>query len=159
MNDRLAGIAAGLLAGAAGATAHDLVNYVHHAVTGRAAPSSPTAATPTRTADQAGDDAGPTGSQAQAAGPLSGALVGVGIGGAAGGLRALSTTPPQPVAALALGGAAWGAAIAGSAATGAAPAGDVTSAVVDGLSHLAYGVVTVLTLHWLLDPRTPLISR
>ena len=78
---------------------------------------------------------------------------------AAGALRGVSTTPPQPVAMAAVGGAAWGSALAAAAATGAARPTSPASTVAEAVSHLAYGAVTVLTLHWLLDPATPLVRR
>lgn len=151
----LAGIAAGLLAGAAGVTAHNAVNYLHQALTGTAAPSSPASSVPARTADGAADSH----AQSAAAGPLGGTILGVGLGAVAGALRGLSTTPPQPVASAGLGVAAWASALGAAAATGAARPATPEQTVVDALSHLAYGVVAVLTLHHLLDPRTPVAPR
>lgn len=159
-DNRLAGIAAGLLAGAAGATAHDAVTYLYQAVTGGTSPSSPRSNTPAATAEgaQGGSPSSPD-AQSAAAGPLGGVLVSLAVGAAAGALRGETATPPQPLAMAAVGGAAWGGALAGASVTGAARPTSPASTVVEAVSHLAYGVVTVLTLHWLLDPQTPLVRR
>jgi hypothetical protein len=151
----LTGLAAGLLAGAAGVTAHDAVTYVHQALTGSASPSSPGSDVPAGTAD----GATPASVQSAAAGPLGGTVLGIVIGAAAGALRGLSTTPPQPVAAIGVGAAAWASALGAAAATGAARPAPPQQTAVEALSHLAYGVVTVLALHHLLDPRTPVVPR
>ena len=157
---RIAGIAAGLLAGAAGATAHDAVTYLYQAVTGGTSPSSPRSNTPAATAEgaQGGSPSTPD-AQSAAAGPLGGVLVSLAVGAAAGALRGEKATPPQPLAMATVGGAAWGSTLAAASVTGAARTTSGGAAAVEAVSHLAYGVVTVLTLHWLLDPQTPLVRR
>ena len=153
----LTGLVAGLLAGAAGVTAHNAVNYVHQAVTGKSAPSSPASGVPANTADGAADTSSKH--QAAAAGPLGGTVLGLVVGAVAGSLRGVASTPPQPVASALVGLAAWGSAVAAAAATGSAPTTDAEQTLVDALSHLAFGVVTVLTLHQLVDPRTAVVGR
>lgn len=155
----LVGLAAGALAGAAGTTAHNAVTYLHQALTGTASPSSPASDVPARTAGDADDAVVDSAKRPDAAGPLGGIGIGVGVGMLAGALRGVSTTPPQPVAALAVGGAAWAAALGASAATGNARSTSATETVVEALSHLAHGAVTVIALHWMLDPRTPVAPR
>jgi len=73
--------------------------------------------------------------------------------------RSLSTTPPQPAAAAALGFAALGTSVAVTSATGTPRDTSAAATLVDLAAHLAYGIVTVFTLHRLLDPHTPHAHR
>lgn len=160
MGHRTAGVVAGLLAGAAGATAHNATSYLVQLATASSAPASPTGGVAADTAAGfVGDDGSAHtsdhGAVVQAAGPLGGIGIGLGVGAVAGALRSDAATPPQPLAAVALGAAAWGVSLGASTAAGAPR--DLTTAAMlsDAAAHLAYGIVTVLTLHRLLDPRTP----
>lgn len=157
MADRIAGVVAGLLAGAAGATAHNAVGYLHQVLTSTPAPSSPTSTVPANTAAGAGGSGRDT--RAGGAGALGGLGIAVGVGALAGALRSVATTPPQPAAAAALAAAAWGTSLAASTAGDAPRDTSPAGLAVDGLAHLAYGLVTVLTLHRLLDPLTPHARR
>lgn len=150
------GVVAGVLAGLAGAGAHNAVAYLVQLVTSTPPPASPTSATPTETARSL---AGASAGRSAAAGPLGGLGIGVGVGAVAGALRSLSTTPPQPAAAAVLGLTAWGTSAAVTSATHTPRDTSVTAMVGDLAAHLAYGLVTVLTLHRLLDPRTPHAHR
>jgi len=94
-----------------------------------------------------------------AAGPLGGLGIGVGLGADAGALRSLSTTPPQPAAAAALAFAALGTSVTVTSATGTPRDTSAAATLGDLAAHLAYGIVTVFTLHRLLDPHTPHAHR
>lgn len=164
MGHRSTGALAGLLAGAAGATAHNATSYLVQLATATPAPASPTGGVAADTAaGLAGNDGAKHTSDpqvtARAAGPLGGIGIGLGVGALAGALRSEKATPPQPLAAVALGVAAWGASLGASTAAGAPRDLTTTAMLSDAAAHLAYGIVTVLALHRLLDPATPHLRR
>lgn len=157
------GITAGLLAGAAGATAKNAISYLDQGVAGNSPTTSPTAATVSDTAAATIDKVGGRvdGSRASALGPLGGLGIGLGVGAVAGMLRSSNATPNPVVAAIVTGVAAMAVGDGAAVATGgarrdwAAPA----NLVRDLISHLAFGAVTGYALHRMLDPRTPVASR
>ncbi|MBE7189411.1 hypothetical protein [Jatrophihabitans endophyticus] len=161
MNKTWAGITAGLLAGAAGATAKNIVSYLDQTATGDAPPSSPSGPTVTNTASTASVVAAETEdrSRAGAAGPLGGLLIGLGVGAVAGVARGTNATPNPAVAAVVTGLAAM--AVGDGAAAAGGQAATFTPARLgrDLIAHLAYGGVTAYALHRMLDPHTPSVAR
>lgn len=145
-----------MLAGAAGSAAQNAVAYLVQLVTATPPPASPNSSTPTDAADTV---TGAGSGRSAAAGQLGGLRIGVRLGAVAGALRTRSTTPPQPAAAAALGFAALGASAAVTSATRTPRDTSPAAIVGDVAAHLAYGVVAVVTLHRLLDPRTPHARR
>ena len=163
MAKRWTGITAGILAGAAGATAKNVVSYLDQAVQGEGATTSPASHSVAGAAKQATGAAGSQadGARAEALGPLGGLGIGLGVGALAGLIRGSNATPPPVVAAVATGLVAMsigeGAAVAtGTAKPGWAAPGNLLR---DFIPHLAYGAVTGWALHRILDPRTPVVSR
>jgi ribose/xylose/arabinose/galactoside ABC-type transport system permease subunit len=153
-----AGVTAGFLAGASGATAQNAVSYLDQAVRGDAPTASPTSPNPARTA------AALTGADPERAaglGPLGGLGVGVGVGAVAGAIRGASATPPPTVAALVTGLAAMVVSQGLALATGTARPdwNKPVTLLRDLLPHLAYGAVTSTALHRMLDPHTSAVSR
>lgn len=163
MAKRWAGITAGMLAGAAGATAMNAVSYADQAVQGNASTTSPTGGSVAETAREAGNSAGaPTdGAKAGALGPLGGLGIGVGVGAVAGLIRGSNATPPPVTAAIVTGLVAMGIGEGAAVATGAAKSDWASPANLlrDLVPHLAYGAVTAIALHRMLDPRTSIVSR
>jgi ribose/xylose/arabinose/galactoside ABC-type transport system permease subunit len=160
MTRPFAAATAGLFAGAAGATALNLVTYVDQAVRARPAGDSP-GQTVNALSEETGVPVPGSPDERQnrleGLGPLSGLGVGLGVGAVAGLLRGLTVTVPKPVAATVIG-------------LGAMAISDTTMTVLkvtdprswsaetivsDVVPHLAYGVTVVAALHLMLDPRTP----
>lgn len=139
----------GILAGAAGTAALNVVTNLDMAVRGRASSNVP-AQTAQRLADEAGADLAPRGddqtaqNRSQGLGALLGYVTGIGIGAVYGVVRPRTAEVPVPVAGVALGLAA----MAGSDVP--ATTLDVTDPrewgvsawVSDIIPHLLYGVVT-----------------
>lgn len=156
----ISGVLAGVLAGAAGASALNLVTYVDQAI--RARPASDT---PQQTVESLSKLTGidvPGDSESRqnrlaGLGPISGLAVAIGVGAVAGGLRGYSVKLPKAVAASIVGLAAM------LVTDGSMIALEVTdprtwtpgSVAADLLPHLAYGAVTTTALHLMLDPLTP----
>lgn len=156
----IAGIAAGIIAGAAGTTALNAVSYADQALRGRPGGSSPK-----QTVDALADAAGvdvpggreASGNRSEGLGALAGMGVGIGVGIAASLLRTERVKAPKGVAAVAVGLGAMAISDSVMAALGISDPREWTSTTVamDALPHLAYGLMTTATLHRLLDPRTP----
>jgi hypothetical protein len=157
------GIGAGLLAGAAGATAKNAVSFVDQAAQGDPPPSSPHAAEASGTAAAAVSGPGHElhSARASALGSLAGLGIGVGIGAAAGALRGVRATPNPAVAAIATGLAAMAVGEGAAVASGNARSDWASPANLlrDLVAHLAYGATTGYALHRLLDPHTPRVAR
>lgn len=156
------GISAGLLAGAAGATAKNAVSYLDQIVSDDAPPSSPNSATVAKSASAAATVAteqAPSGNRATALGALGGLGIGAVVGAIAGALRGSNATPNPVVAALLTGGAAMVAGDGIAAITGAPKARSGTNLGRDAIAHLAYGAVTGIALHKMLDPRSTDVAR
>lgn len=149
-----------MIAGAAGATALNLVTYSDQAIRARPAGDTP-GQTVNALSEVVGVDVpgGPEQRQnrLEGLGPLSGLAVGIGVGALAGALRGYSVTVPKALAATVIG-------------LGAMAISDTTMAVLkisdprswtpssvasDAIPHLAYGAVTTAALHLMLDPQTP----
>jgi hypothetical protein len=92
-------------------------------------------------------------------GPLAGYGVGIGVGAIAGLLRGSHVKVPKVLAIVAVGLGAM--ALSDSVMTALKitepRSWTVESVAADAIPHLAYGLVTVHTLHRLLDPTTPLV--
>lgn len=156
----LSGAVAGILAGMAGATALNAVTYADQAIRAR-----PAGDTPGQTVNALADTAGigvPGGAderqnRLEGLGPLAGLAVGVGVGALSGILRGFSVKVPKLVAATVIGLGAMGISDTTMTALKVSDPRSWTpgSVAADAIPHLAYGVVTVLTLHRLLDPQTP----
>ncbi|MGI8667347.1 MAG: hypothetical protein ACR2N4_15205 [Jatrophihabitans sp.] len=159
MSRPFSGLVAGLVAGAAGATALNLITYLDQAVRARPAGDTP-GQTVNALADTVGveipGDPAQRQNRLEGLGPLSGLAVGLGVGALAGVLRGFSLRTPRPLAAAAIG-------------LGAMAISDTTMAVLkisdprtwtpasvvsDAIPHLAYGAVTTAALHLMLDPQT-----
>lgn len=159
MSRRTAGLTSGLLAGAAGATALNLVTYAKQALQG-----TPSSATPDQAAEAVVRSVGAEvpGSpdtrqnRLEGLGPLSGLAVGLGVGALGGLLRAQTVKVPFAVAAAALGLGAMAISDSVMTALGITDPRTWTASTVvnDAGPHLAYGAVTVLALHRMLDPHT-----
>ena len=154
------GAAAGMLAGAAGATALNAVTYLDQAVRAR-----PAGDTPGQTVDALADATGvgvpgnadERQNRLEGLGPLSGLAVGIGVGALAGMLRGYSVKVPKALAATIIG---LGAMTISDATMTALKITDPRSwkpgsVAADAIPHLAYGAVTTTALHLMLDPRTP----
>lgn len=156
----LSGGVAGVLAGMAGATALNAVTYLDQAARGRPAGDTP-GQTVNALADTAGVDVPGNAEERQnrleGLGPLAGLAVGIGVGALSGLLRGFSIKVPKAVAAVAVGLGAMAVSDSTMAALGISDPRSWTpsSVAMDAIPHLAYGAVTVATLHRLLDPRTP----
>lgn len=155
------GLTAGLLAGAAGATAKNAASYLDQVVAGDAPPSSPDSSTVAATADTAAGTAGRDlgSSQASALGNLGGLGIGLGVGAVAGLARGGNATPNPVVAATLTGVAAMAVGDGLALATGASKPRSTANLVRDLVAHLAYGAVTAWALHRMVDPRTPTVAR
>ncbi len=160
MSRLLAGVVAGALAGAAGATALNAVSYTDMVLRGRPAGSSPKA-TVDAAAEATGTDVPGQGdtapNRADGAGQLAGLGVGVGLGAVAGILRIYHVKVPKALSPIALGLGAM--ALSDTVMTALhvtePRSWDPATVASDALPHLAYGLVATATLHRLLDPRTP----
>ncbi len=159
MSNVLTGLTSGLLAGAAGATALNALAYAQQAVRG-----TPSSATPDQAAEAVLDAAG-TGvpgnpderqNRLEGMGPLAGYGVGVGVGALAGAIRASGRKTPFVLAVAGVGLGAMAISDGVMAALGISDPRSWTAASVaqDTVPHLAYGAVTVLALHRMIDPHT-----
>lgn len=158
MSRALTGLTSGVLAGAAGATALNAFTYAQQAVKG-----TPSVATPDQAAQATIEAAGGhvpgtpderrTGSKVSV---LSGYGVGLGVGAVAGVLRVFGVKVPIGLAPVAVGLAAMAVSDSVMSALGVTdPRSWTTSSVInDAVPHLAYGAVTVLALHGMVDPHT-----
>lgn len=153
-----AGISAGMLAGAAGSTALNAVNYADQAVRGNAPTSSAAGPHVAETAAKA-VDVSPT--RAAALGPLGGLGIGVGVGAIAGLVRGTSFTPPPALAAALTGLAAMAIGDGLGVASGTARPDwhKPVTLLRDLVPHLIYGATTSVALHRLLDPQTSKVGR
>jgi hypothetical protein len=155
-----AGIVAGSLAGMAGATALNATTYLDQVIRARPAGDTPKQ-TVGRLADVAGVDIpgtrGEVDARLEGAGPLAGLAVGIGVGAAAGLLRGIHIKVPKvlAIAAVGLGAMALSDTVMTKLGVTEPRAWTAESVAADALPHLAYGLVTVHTLHRLLDPTTP----
>lgn len=158
MNKTWTGLTAGMLAGAAGATALNAVNYADQAVRGNAPTSSPAGPNVASAAAQV-TKAGPN--RAAALGPLGGLGVGVGIGALAGVVRGRSATPPPVLAAVLTGLAALAVGDGVALATGTARSDwkRPVTLLRELVPHLVYGAVTGVALHRMVDPNTSAVGR
>lgn len=146
----------GALAGAAGTTALNAATYLDMSVRGR-----PTSSTPEDTVEALAGTAGvdvpgdeeTKQNRLSGLGPLLGIVTGVGVGALIGTLRYAGVRLPAPLAAVAAGAAAMGAADGSMTALGVTDPRRWTadSWLSDALPHFAYGAVTIATLH-ALDP-------
>ena len=144
----------GALAGAAGTTALNAVTYVDMAARGRPASSTPeksVEAMASRAGVEVAGDEETRQNRLSGLGPLFGAATGVGVGVVFGLLRWAGFRLPGPVGALVVGAAAMAAADVPMTTLGVSnPAEwDAAGWLSDALPHLAYGAVTVATLHGL----------
>ena len=144
-------VLAGAAAGAAGTTALNAVTYLDMAARGR-----PSSSTPQDTVEKLSQTAGvpiPGDQQMRAnrvagLGPLTGLLAGVGTGAVLGAVRAFGIRPGLAVGSLAAAAGAMAASTAPMAAMGITDPRSWTAEAwaSDIIPHLAYGVVTVVTL-------------
>ncbi len=160
MSRFLAGVVAGALAGASGATALNAVSFADMVLRGRPAGSSPKAtvdAAAAKTGTEVPGEGEEAGNRASGAGQLAGLGVGVGVGVVAGVLRAHHVKIPKVLAPFALGLGAMAISDSVMTALGVADPRSWTakSVTADALPHLAYGLVVPAALHRMLDPRTP----
>ncbi len=142
----------GALAGAAGSTALNTATYLDMAVRGR-----PASSTPEDTAEKLAAKAGVAvpgdeetrGNRLSGLGPLLGSLTGVGVGVLFGLLRRAGFHLPGPVGAVVAGATVMLASDGTMTALGVTDPRewDAGTWVSDALPHLAYGAVTVATLH------------
>lgn len=160
MSRLLAGLVAGALAGAAGATGLNAVSYADMALRGRPAGDSPRA-TVDAAADKADTDVPGEGEQAgnraSGAGQLAGLGVGVGLGAVAGVLRAYHVKIPKALSPFVLGLGAMALSDSVMTALGVTDprSWDARTVAADAVPHVAYGLVATAALHRMLDPRTP----
>ncbi len=155
----LTGITSGMIAGAAGATALNIVTYVQQAIKG-----TPSSATPDQAAQAVVQAVGAEvpgtpdtrQNRLEGLGPLSGLAVGMGVGAIGGALRALSVKIPMPLAPVVLGLGAMALSDSVMTAVGITDPRTWTPSSVanDAVPHLTYGAVTVLALHRMMDPHT-----
>jgi hypothetical protein len=144
----------GALAGAAGTTALNAVTYLDMAVRGR-----PASSTPERSVEAMASRAGvkipgegeTRDNRLAGLGPLSGAATGVGVGVLFGLFRWAGFRLPGPVGAVVVGGTAMAAADLSMTGLGVTNPKEWGAAgwLSDALPHVAYGAVTVATLHGL----------
>ena len=163
MSRILTGITSGLLSGAAGATALNIVSYAQQAVKG-----TPSSATPDQAAQAIVHAVGAEvpGSpdmrqnRLEGLGPLSGYAVGMGVGALGGALRALSVKIPIGLAPFVLGLGTMAISDTVMTALGITDPRTWTAASVakDAVPHLSYGAITVLALHRMIDPHTMQVS-
>ncbi len=154
-----AGLSSGLLAGAAGATALNLVTYAQQAIKGTASSATPDQAALAVTqaiGAHVPGDADSRQNRLEGLGPLSGLGVGLGVGALAGLARALGVKVPLGAAPVLLGLGAMAISDGVMTAVGITDPRSWTVDTVanDVLPHLVYGAVTVLALHRMIDPRT-----
>lgn len=159
----IAGVIAGVLAGAAGATALNAVTYLDQALRAR-----PAGDTPSKTVEALADatdtavpgDAEERENRFAGLGPLAGLAVGMGVGAVAGALRAYSIKIPKVLASAIIGLGAMGISDTTMALLKVSDPKSWTpgSVAADAIPHLTYGAVTVATLHRLLDPTTPQVE-
>lgn len=162
MSRVFAGLVAGAIAGAAGATALNVVSYADMSVRGRSAGGPE--ATAEAVASAAGTDVPGDGQEAKdraaGLGNIAGIAVGVGVGAITGVLRIYHVKIPKYLAPFVSGLAAM--AISDGVKTGLKVTDprswDAKSVAADALPHFAYGLVQSAALHRLLDPRTPQAS-
>lgn len=158
-----AGIVAGSLAGMAGATALNATTYLDQAVRARPAGSTPRQ-TVGKLADAAGVDIPGSGKEVdnrlEGMGQLAGYGVGIGVGALAGLLRGSHVKVPKLLAIVAVGLGAMALSDTVMTRLGVTEPQEWTaeSIAADAIPHLAYGFITVHTMHRLLDPTTPLVS-
>lgn len=159
----IAGIVAGSLAGMAGATALNATTYLDQVVRARPGGDTPQQAV-SKLADVAGLDIPGSSREVDArldgAGPLAGLAVGIGVGAAAGLLRGIHIKVPKllAIAAVGLGAMALSDTVMTKLGITEPRTWTAESIAADALPHLAYGLVTVHTLHRLLDPTTPQVG-
>jgi hypothetical protein len=142
----------GGLAGAAGTTALNAATYLDMAARGRPASSTPedtveVLAGKVGVTVPGGEDTRPN--RLSGLGALLGTATGVGIGAVFGALRYAGLRLPGPVAAVAAGGVAMVASNGSMTALGVTDPREwhAIGWLSDALPHLAYGAVTVATLH------------
>jgi hypothetical protein len=142
----------GALAGAAGTTALNAATYLDMAARGRPSSSTPqdTVEAMARTigAEVPGDEETRQ-NRLSGLGALLGTVSGVGVGALLGTLRYAGLRLPAPLATLAAGAAAMAASNGGMTALGVTDPRqwDANGWLSDALPHLAYGAVTIATLH------------
>ncbi|GII57578.1 hypothetical protein Pth03_59670 [Planotetraspora thailandica] len=137
-------IVSGMVAGATGTMALNIVTYLDQALRGRP-PSTIPEQTAGELAERAGLDLGEkAGNRRQGLGPLLGVGVGLGLGAAYGLLRVPLREVPLPAAAAALGLLAMAASDVPAAALRLTDPREWSPAswVSDALPHLGYGMVT-----------------
>jgi len=159
MSRALSGLTSGLIAGAAGATALNTFTYAQQAIKG-----TPSSATPDQAAQAVVESVGgkvpgdpdTRQNRLEGLGPLSGYGVGLGVGALAGLLRAMRIKVPFPVAVAGVGLGAMAISDTVMSAVGISDPRSWTpkSVAQDAAPHLAYGAVTVLALHRMIDPHT-----
>lgn len=159
MSRVFAGLVAGAIAGAAGATALNVVSYADMSVRGRSAggPEATGEALASAAGTEVPGDAQEKKDREAGLGNIAGIAVGVGIGAITGVLRIYHVKIPKYLAPFVSGLAAMAVSDsvkAGLKVTDPRP-WDVKSVAADALPHLAYGLVQTAALHRLLDPRTP----
>jgi hypothetical protein len=144
----------GALAGAAGTTALNAVTYLDMAVRGRPASSTPEQSVEAM-ASRAGVDIPGEGetrdNRVAGIGPLFGTATGIGVGVLFGLLRRAGLRLPGPVDAVVVGATAMAASNVSMTRLGVTDPKEWGAAgwLSDALPHLAYGAVTVATLHGL----------
>jgi hypothetical protein len=145
-------IGRGALAGAAGRTALNAATYLDMAGRGRPASSTPEDTVEVLAGKvgvdvPGGEDTRPN--RLTGLGALLGTATGVGIGALFAALRYAGLRMPGPVAVVAAGAAAMAASDGSMAVLGVTDPRewDAASWLSDALPHLAYGAVTVATLH------------
>lgn len=159
MSRVLTGMTSGALAGAADASALNIVTYAKQALQGSAS-----SATPDQAAQAVIEAAGaevpgsPDARQnrLEGLGPLSGYAVGIGVGAVAGILRALGVRVPTVLAPVAVGLGAMALSDGVMTAVGITDPRTWTPSSVanDVLPHLTYGATTVLALQRMIDRHT-----
>jgi hypothetical protein len=144
----------GALAGAAGTTALNAATYLDMAGRGRPASSTPEDAVEVLAGKVGVDVPGDEDSRRNrlsGLGAVLGTAMGVGVGAVLGALRYAGLRLPGPVATVVAGAVAMAASNGPMTAVGVTDPRqwDRTSWLSDALPHLAYGAVTVATLHGL----------
>jgi hypothetical protein len=163
MSRVFAGLVAGAIAGAAGATALNVVTYADMAFRGRSASSRPEAAADAMASTAGAEvpgDAEETKNRKSGLGNIAGIGVGVGLGAITGVLRAFHVKVPKPLAPFVMGLAAMAVSdgVMSRLEVTDPRTWDAKSVAADALPHLAYGFVQTAALHRMLDPRTPQVS-
>ena len=155
----LTGITSGMLAGAAGATALNAYTYAQQAVKGTASSATPDQAAQAVVESVGAEvpgDADERQNRLEGLGPLSGYAVGLGVGALGGLLRAFGVKIPIGLAPVVLGLGAMALSDSAMTALGITDPRSWTASTVlnDAVPHLAYGAVTTLALHRMIDPHT-----